>query len=47
VDWELTATVADTTTGASVVVHHGVRLPMNETDYQTYVVPCGLNLFTS
>lgn len=47
VDWELTATVADTATGASVVVHHGVRLPMNETDYQTYVVPCGLNLFTS
>lgn len=47
VDWDLTATVADATTGASVVIHHGVRLPMGEADYQTYVVPCGLSLFAS
>lgn len=47
VDWELTATVADVATGASVVIHHGVRLPMQESDYQTYVVPCGLSLFAS
>jgi Tfp pilus assembly protein PilX len=46
VDWELTATVADATTGASVVVHHGVRLPMEEADYQAHVVPCGLSVFS-
>jgi Tfp pilus assembly protein PilX len=47
VDWELKATVADATTGASAVIHHGVRLPMAETDYDTYVVPCGLTLYPS
>jgi hypothetical protein len=46
VDWELKATVSDTTTGAAAVIRHGVRMPMGETDYQTYVVPCGLTLIT-
>jgi Tfp pilus assembly protein PilX len=47
VDWELTATVSDVSTGAAVLVRHGVRLPMQQSDYQTYVVPCGLSVFPS
>ena len=47
VDWELKATVSDTATGAAAVIRHGVRMPIGESDYQTYVVPCGLTLITA
>lgn len=46
VDWELTATVSDTATGAAAIIRHGLRLPMEESDYLSYVKPCGLTLVT-
>lgn len=47
VDWELIGTVADTSSGASVTVHEGVRVPMDEADFQMYIVPCGLTVYSS
>lgn len=46
-DYQLTSTVSDTSlTGASVSVVQGVRVPMQQSDYDTYVAPCGLTLIT-
>jgi hypothetical protein len=36
-DYELTSTVNDANTGAKVTVKQGVRIPLNETEYQQYV----------
>ena len=47
-DYELRSYVKDSNTGASVAVREGVRVPLTESDYQTYVAAsCGLTLITS
>jgi len=43
-DWELKATVSDVVSGASVVVREGVRIPLGESDYQTKIKSCGLDI---
>lgn len=43
-DYELRATVTDTNTSASVAVREGVRVPLTETQYNSYVASCGLTL---
>jgi hypothetical protein len=46
-DYQLTSAVSDTSiTGASVTAVQGVRVPLEQADYEVYVVPCGLTLST-
>lgn len=46
-DYELTSTVSDSSiTGAAVSVRQGVRVPVDQSDYDAYVSPCGLVLIT-
>lgn len=48
-DYELKAVVEDSATGARTTIRQGVRIPLTETEYQTYVntSTCGLTLITT